>query len=324
MGLRYRKSYNHGPFRVNLSKSGVGWSVGTKGARFTKKANGGYRSTASIPGTGISYVKETGGGNEKSSARKEGSTEQAKKKGCGCLTIFLVFCAVMLVCAGIGKIVRVVNSISGIEKVQDGAIFTSEIPPDAVWNPESFIKFTEYPGNVSAGDYVKLSVHAMDSTDYSIVVYAGDAPINSTSLVSATSSGSGEASWLWNVPEDAVPGIYYIQVSDRQGNSNRIDYAILDNDGKIVGSPPDRAELEESTIEIIDIEPQEPEEEIILPSGHEPVSSDTEIKNDTVYITNTGSKYHRDGCRTLSKSCAPISRSDAISAGYEPCGICNP
>lgn len=58
MGFRYRKSINFGPVRINLSKSGIGWSVGGKGARFTKKANGGYRSTLGVPGTGVSYVKD--------------------------------------------------------------------------------------------------------------------------------------------------------------------------------------------------------------------------------------------------------------------------
>lgn len=37
MGLRFRKSVNFGPFRVNLSKSGIGYSVGGKGARITKR-----------------------------------------------------------------------------------------------------------------------------------------------------------------------------------------------------------------------------------------------------------------------------------------------
>ena len=60
MGLRFRKSVNLGPVRINFSKSGVGYSVGGTGYRVTKKANGGYRTTASIPGTGISYVKEHG------------------------------------------------------------------------------------------------------------------------------------------------------------------------------------------------------------------------------------------------------------------------
>ena len=62
MGFRYRKSINlGGGFRVNLSKSGVGYSFGGKGYRYTKKAGGGTRTTTSIPGTGLSYVHETGG-----------------------------------------------------------------------------------------------------------------------------------------------------------------------------------------------------------------------------------------------------------------------
>lgn len=61
MGIRYRKSINlGGGARLNLSKSGVGFSVGTKGARLTKTAKGTTRSTLSIPGSGISYVSETG------------------------------------------------------------------------------------------------------------------------------------------------------------------------------------------------------------------------------------------------------------------------
>ena len=43
----------------------------------------------------------------------------------------------------------------------------------------------------------------------------------------------------------------------------------------------------------------------------------------TVYITKTGAKYHRDGCRYLSRSRIPISLSDAKS-GYGPCSVCNP
>lgn len=42
----------------------------------------------------------------------------------------------------------------------------------------------------------------------------------------------------------------------------------------------------------------------------------------TVYITDTGSKYHSANCRTLKKSKYPISLSDAQAKGYQPCGIC--
>ena len=60
MAFRFRKSINlGGGARLNLSKSGIGASVGGKGFRVTKKAGGGTRTTASIPGTGISYVKDS-------------------------------------------------------------------------------------------------------------------------------------------------------------------------------------------------------------------------------------------------------------------------
>ena len=62
MGFRYRKSINlGGGFRINQSKSGVGYSWGTKGYRITKTAKGTTRRTYSIPGTGLSYTEESGG-----------------------------------------------------------------------------------------------------------------------------------------------------------------------------------------------------------------------------------------------------------------------
>lgn len=60
MGLRYRKSIKlGGGFRINISKSGIGYSWGVPGYRITHTANRRRRTTASIPGTGISYVSET-------------------------------------------------------------------------------------------------------------------------------------------------------------------------------------------------------------------------------------------------------------------------
>lgn len=43
-----------------------------------------------------------------------------------------------------------------------------------------------------------------------------------------------------------------------------------------------------------------------------------------VYITNTGSKYHREECRFLRKSKKEIKRSEAEKRGYTPCKVCNP
>lgn len=44
----------------------------------------------------------------------------------------------------------------------------------------------------------------------------------------------------------------------------------------------------------------------------------------TVYITNTGEKYHSNGCRYLKKSKIAIDINDARAQGYDPCKVCNP
>lgn len=43
-----------------------------------------------------------------------------------------------------------------------------------------------------------------------------------------------------------------------------------------------------------------------------------------VYITATGSKYHRDGCRYLSQSRIAVTLEEAKARGYTPCSVCRP
>ena len=44
---------------------------------------------------------------------------------------------------------------------------------------------------------------------------------------------------------------------------------------------------------------------------------------DTVYVTKTGTKYHKAGCRSLSRSQIPMTLADA-SKRYGPCSVCKP
>jgi len=43
----------------------------------------------------------------------------------------------------------------------------------------------------------------------------------------------------------------------------------------------------------------------------------------TVYVTRTGTKYHRAGCRYLARSQIPMSLKEA-AARYGPCSVCKP
>lgn len=60
MGWRYRKSKEVGPMRVTFSKSGVSKSIGNRFFRITDTASGHKKVTFTIPGTGLSWVKNFG------------------------------------------------------------------------------------------------------------------------------------------------------------------------------------------------------------------------------------------------------------------------
>lgn len=44
----------------------------------------------------------------------------------------------------------------------------------------------------------------------------------------------------------------------------------------------------------------------------------------TVYVTNTGEKYHRWGCQYLWNSSIAVTLDYALASGYTPCSRCNP
>lgn len=56
MGWSFHKSIKIGPFRINIGKTGVGFSVGSHGFRTGVKSNGSTYRSISIPGTGIRYT----------------------------------------------------------------------------------------------------------------------------------------------------------------------------------------------------------------------------------------------------------------------------
>lgn len=59
MGIRFSKSVKIGKFlRLNISKSGLGFSVGNKFFRLGVNPKGVIIKTLTLPKTGLSYVKQ--------------------------------------------------------------------------------------------------------------------------------------------------------------------------------------------------------------------------------------------------------------------------
>jgi hypothetical protein len=62
-----------------------------------------------------------------------------------------------------------------------------------------------------------------------------------------------------------------------------------------------------------------------LPVGSQPATqAQQDPKALTVYVTRTGKKYHRDGCRYVAASKSAISLKDAKAKGYTACKVCRP
>ena len=92
MGMRFRRSTKIGPFRINASKSGVGWSVGGKSVRYTQKANGGTRVTVNTPVKGVYATKDFSA----KQTQRNAAPQPSKSNKPGCLTwiAFLIVAAI--------------------------------------------------------------------------------------------------------------------------------------------------------------------------------------------------------------------------------------
>ena len=62
----------------------------------------------------------------------------------------------------------------------------------------------------------------------------------------------------------------------------------------------------------------------ILPAQQPAAQLSEDSKTETVYITRTGERYHRDGCRYLSEKKIKTTVKEARASGYTPCKVCRP
>ena len=115
MGFRFRKTFGKGPLKMTVSKSGVGYSVGSKAFRVTKKAGGGTRTTASIPSTGISYTTDSKKKKSGKPANKVVKTAQKTTSSSGsggCLTSCLWILGACLVISLIAKYWKILLGVA--------------------------------------------------------------------------------------------------------------------------------------------------------------------------------------------------------------------
>lgn len=191
MGLRFRKSKKLGPFRINFSKSGIGYSVGGKGFRYTKTADGKRRKTYSIPGTGISYVDEK---RKKKNNRGENmeriSPKKAKTKTIlkGILIFFIIY-GLLGACTGIlsdKEDTKIENiTLSGestltIDINQDKEIYFEISPKDAKRDIDVSTSSTNLKAKVE-DDKIIITSNSTEGT-YSLIAKSDDIESNRVTI----------------------------------------------------------------------------------------------------------------------------------------------
>lgn len=100
-------------------------------------------------------------------------------------------------------------------------------------------------------------------------------------------------------------------------------------DGNIVFTSDGTTISVETNVPVLEKQPQQSEvksntETSTKVENIAPPTTNNDDKSVTVYITNTGAKYHSSGCRYLRKSKIATTLGEAISSGYTPCSKCSP
>lgn len=100
MGLRFRKSVKVAPgVKLNINKGSIGVSAGVRGAHVSVNSKGTKTVSASLPGTGVSYVKTFG----KSKSGKSKSSKNGKSGQTNIFKYIGIIFMIVLIAIAIGK-----------------------------------------------------------------------------------------------------------------------------------------------------------------------------------------------------------------------------
>lgn len=288
MGLRFRKSKNYGPFRINFSKSGVGFSVGGKGFRYTKMANGRTRKTYSLPGTGISYVEESSKKEKvqnintysKDNLNTLKNDKKIKKEGTRTMKFLkkfikwtlILFIAMIIIASCTAEDPIAIESIT----INSEQVINMDV------NQDLELTYTISP--IGGNSDIKVNTSSSDI----------EAECHDDKLTVSTSNTEGS---------------YVISLQSDDVKSNEITVNVVDSIKK--------AEEERRQAEL---QEQQRQEEIRRQAEQE--STSQEQNEEYVYVSSSGTKYHSNSSCSNMKNPSRITKDEAVSRGFEACKKC--
>lgn len=326
MGFRFRKSVNLGPLRVNFSKSGVGYSVGGKGFRATKKAGGGFRTTASIPGTGISYVrdyptsgkKKASGSTASPSPSPSGNPNQTTPPSGGKKRRKWPYVvAAVLVVGMIGSCVQNDDT----DQVSGGG-FTSQVSSSISTSEPEAPAITSL--SLDCDQAIELDVKDTKSIPVLVLEEGADATdveFTSSNPNVLTFTPQDDNGTLVGVATPKAEGTAEISVSAGDVKSQVVTITVIDSERIAAEEAAKKAAEEEAARKAAEEAAAQKAAEEAAAQQAAQQQQQSQSNGRTVYITPTGKRYHYDN-HCNDGTYIPSTLAEAQAKGLTPCKKC--
>ena len=324
MGLRFRKSIKIAPgVKINLNKKSTSVTFGGKGAHYTASSTGKKTASVGIPGTGISYTKTTGQSNKQKKISEGGSQpmptapqsnfQDPDHKKWYQKTGWIIALLILFFPVGLFLMWKYTNWKKSIKGIITAIILIFAL--SGIASPDNLEQITLSADTGQTYDInKKISIKATTTpTDYELSsddfkCSGGKINIDKQSIsFVATKDGSYK---IW-AEHDGI-------------KSNNLT---LKEEQKRLAEEKAKKEAEEkATQEAAEAQAQAEAEAQAQAEAQQQAQAATQAQQNNdpiVYITNTGGKYHRAGCRFLKQSQIEKHLSE-VKGSYGPCGVCNP
>lgn len=324
MGFRFRKSVNLGPLRLNFSKSGVGYSVGVKGFRATKKADGGFRTTASVPGTGISYVRDYPASEKKKASESTASTspsetsnqatppsgEKKRRKWPYIIATFLV----------VGMIGSCAQN-DDTDQVSGGG-FTSQVSSSISTSEPEAPAVTSI--SLDCDQAIELDVKDTKSIPVLVLEEGADATdveFTSSDTNVLTFTPQDDNGTLVGVATPKAEGTAEISVSAGDVKSQIVTITVIDSERIAAEEAAKKAAEEEAARKAAEEAAAQKAAEEAAAQQQQQQNQQSQSNGRTVYITPTGKRYHYDN-HCNDGTYIPSTLAEAQAKGLTPCKKC--
>lgn len=343
MGLRFRKSIKIAPgVKINLNKKSTSVTFGGKGVHYTASSTGKKTASVGIPGTGISYTKTTGqsskqkktseGGPQPMPTAPQSNFQDPDHKKWYQKTGWIIALLILFFPVGLFLMWKYTNWKKPVKGIITALILI--IALSGIVSPDKLEQITLKADTEQTYDInQKISIEATTTpSDYELsssdFKCSGGKITSNNQNISfiATKDGSYK---IWAEHDGIKSNNLTLKVEDKAAIAKQ---KAKEEQERLAAEKAKKEAEEKAAQEAAEAQAKaEAEAQAAAQSQAQAeaqqqaqAATQAQQNNDpTVYITNTGGKYHRAGCRFLKQSQIEKHLSE-VKGVYGPCGVCNP